>query len=118
MASILPSALNCCVTAFCSAPAVVQVPGPIGPQGIPGVASSGETAGWFSRDTLDQARLIPASPINTFLVMRGATTANDGFGGLFNWDNNSVALDDYSAGGGSVITPLGWGGAGRWIRFI
>jgi len=118
MAAILPSALNCCVTQFCSAPTVVAVPGPKGDTGPVGPASSGETAGWFDRETLDAARLIPASSINVFLVMQGSTTPNDGFGGLFNWSNTSVALDNYSAGGGSVICPLGWGGQGRWLRFI
>lgn len=117
MASILPSALNCCPTAFCSAPTVVAVPGPQGSVGPPGADATAGLAGMFIRDNLASARLVPASPINTLLWMLGGAVKGDTFAATFYWDNDSFALDDYTTTGGSVINPTGNSGAGRWLRF-
>jgi hypothetical protein len=50
--------------------------------------------------------------------MLGSATANDGFGGIFDWDNDSNELHNYTDFGGSIINPTGNPGSGRWVRFI
>lgn len=118
MSAILPSFSDCCETDYCEAPVTVSVPGPVGPAGPPGASASGDMVGWFVTDTLDTALLIPAASTNRFMIMLGGAAANDGFGGLFNWNNTSTALHNYDYTGGSVINPFGNPGAGRWLRYF
>lgn len=117
MSAILPSAVDCCETEFCTAPITVSVPGPagsIGPAGPPGASG---LLGLLVADNLAVARALPNLATNRFLIMLGGAVIGDSFGAFFFWDNTSVALDNYSATGGSVITPDGSSGPGRWIRF-
>ena len=118
MASILPSAVDCCVTALCSSPVTVAVPGPPGPPGPPGDDAEGGIPGYFIVEDLADARALPSDPTNLKMDMLGSSSPGDSFGGIFFWDNNSIEVDNYNAFGGSVITPNGSSGAGRWIKWI
>ncbi len=117
VASILPSAVDCCDTDSCDAPTVVSVPGPPGPTGPTGPAGS-SVEGLFIVDTLFDARATPVDATNSLMFMLGSTSAGDGFGGVFRWDASSNAADDYDAGGGTTINPSGNVGPGRWVRFF
>lgn len=57
-------------------------------------------------------RAIPYSAMLTTAQTLGVSTAGDGGGGLWRWDAASTATDDT----GTVITPTGHVGAGRWVR--
>lgn len=115
MSCILPFASACCQESYCDDVVTVSVPGSQGIPGPPGESSS-ELAGWFIRDTLADARLVPSDPGNRFLIMLGGATKSDGFGAFMYWDNDSLATDNYSTTGGSVITPNDSSGPGRWLR--
>lgn len=120
MASVLPSAVDCCDTDFCAAPITVSVPGPPGADGQDGAVGPPGSGieGFFVVDTLPHARLIPKDSTNQIMFMMGSTTPDDEFGGVFKWNNTSIDADDYDAGGGTTINPAGNVGSGRWKRFI
>lgn len=94
------------------------MPGPTGPAGPAGPAGASGLVGLLVADNLAAARALPNLPTNRYLIMLGGGAIGDGFGGTFFWDATSVLLDNYNEFGGSVITPDGSSGPGRWRRFF
>jgi hypothetical protein len=65
--------------------------------------------------TMTELRTTPPPTKDTAVVLEGSTTAGDGFGGIFYWDQFSTLTDD---GGVTVVRPnsIPAGQAGRWRR--
>lgn len=97
MASALPTPGSCCDDCGCE-----------------GEITISNTIGWFQADTLADMRAISSNALNKVVNLAGEFTQADGGEGVYNWDNNSVAADNFP----TVVEPDDAPAAGRWLKML